>query len=135
GSPDEQAARGRVDVDGEGDPRVVLQRRDLVRAGDGEEEELALAQQIADRDGPRAPVGRGVGDLHDRLPVDEVESHRVGPDLVEACSVHLMPPTCWSTVGGRVSGEVPAPEVTHARGTNRRPPPVERSRLSLLDIA
>jgi hypothetical protein len=35
GSPDEQAARRRVDVDGEGDPRVAVQRRDLVRAKQG----------------------------------------------------------------------------------------------------
>ena len=41
GSPDEEAVRRRVDVDREGDPRVAVQRGDLVRAGDGEEAELA----------------------------------------------------------------------------------------------
>jgi agmatine deiminase len=92
GSPDEQAARWRVDVDGEGDPRVAVQRRDLVRAGNGEGEELALTQKIAERDGSRASVGRGIGDLHDRLPLDEVESHRVGQDLDDTCGVHVVPP-------------------------------------------
>ena len=57
---------------------------------------LPVAQQVAERDGPWAPVGRGVGDLHDRLLLDEVESDRVGQDLGDACGVHV------SSSGGRV---------------------------------
>ena len=81
-----------MDVDREGDPRVAVQRGDLVRAGDGEEAELALAQQIADWDGSWASVSRGIGDLHDRLPFDQVESHGVGQDFGDTGGAHVIPP-------------------------------------------
>jgi hypothetical protein len=44
GSPDEQAAWWWVDVDGEGDPGVAVHRGHLLRGGDREKEELAIAQ-------------------------------------------------------------------------------------------
>jgi hypothetical protein len=84
GSPDEQAARRRVDVDG-GAIRGSWSRRHFV--------ELGMARAGLARVNSRvgrlwASVGRGVGDL-------QIGSRRVEvpgrSDLGDACSVHVIP--------------------------------------------